>query len=496
MPAVLPPSLRSRLTPRVATVLVALLGVALRLSFLAKPMSSDEAGYLMVGGQWAPGHSLYGDFWVDRPPLLVGLFQLAHLLGGPIALRVLGMACLLVTTAAAAGIGRLTSDWRWAPPLVAAVPALLLSDTLYGSLNVDGELLSVPFVAAGAYAVLRGLAEPTRTWRRTGLWAAAGVLAVCAASVKQNMVDVAVAAAIGVVWLAWRRRWRLALHDATVFAVAALATAAAIVGWADARGTRPGPLWDAVVTFRGAASRVISEQASADVHHQALLLLGSFVLSGGWGVGVVAAEALVRRLRTPLPTDPAPAPIGWIAVGVVVWETFGVVVGGSYWLHYLTGTVPGSALLLAAVLRSRRVRLRWVLAVLGYVAATTLPATLVTSQLVQAADDVQVARYLRDHARPGESGVVAFGHTNVFEGTGLTVPYDNLWSLPVRVRDPQLTDFTRVLREDRPTWLVVDGPRIDTWAIDARAANAEIARDYRVVTRIGDWYLFRARSVH
>jgi hypothetical protein len=309
------------------------------------------------------------------------------------------------------------------------------------------------------------------------------------------MVDVAVAAAIGVLWLAWRRRWGLAAHDALVFAAGALAAGAAVVGWADARGTRPGPLWDAVVTFRGAASRVISQEASSDVHHQALLLAGSFVLSGGWGIGVLAMVALARRARTPLPTDPAPTPLGWIALGVATWETVGVVVGGSYWLHYLTGTVPGSVLLLAAVLRTRRVRLRWVLAVLGYLAATTLPATIVTSQLVQAADDVQVARYLRAHAHAGETGVVAFGHTNVFEGTGLTVPYDNLWSLPVRVRDPHLVDFTRVLRQDRPTWLVVDGPRIDTWAIDAHRANAVIARDYRVVEQLGDWYVFRARSV-
>jgi hypothetical protein len=133
--------------------------------------------------------------------------------------------------------------------------------------------------------------------------------------------------------------------------------------------------------------------------------------------------------------------------------------------------------------------------VLGYVLVSTLPATIITSQIVQAASDVKVADYLRAHARPGDTGVVAFGHANVFEGTDITVPYDNLWSLPVRVRDPQLVDFTTTLRHQRPTWLVVDGPKIDTWAIDSRAANAVIERDYRVVTQIGSWYLFRARSV-
>ena len=44
------------------------------LPFLGVPLSRDEAGLLMVGGQWGPGLSLYGDYWVDRPPLLVALF--------------------------------------------------------------------------------------------------------------------------------------------------------------------------------------------------------------------------------------------------------------------------------------------------------------------------------------------------------------------------------------------------------------------------------------
>ena len=54
---------------------------------MLRPVSPDEAGFLMKAAQWAEGTSLYGNFWVDRPPLLIMLFQLAHLAGGPIGLR-------------------------------------------------------------------------------------------------------------------------------------------------------------------------------------------------------------------------------------------------------------------------------------------------------------------------------------------------------------------------------------------------------------------------
>ena len=46
------------------------------LPFLGRTPSPDEGGLLTVAGQWAPGSSLYGDYWVDRPPLLIGLFAL------------------------------------------------------------------------------------------------------------------------------------------------------------------------------------------------------------------------------------------------------------------------------------------------------------------------------------------------------------------------------------------------------------------------------------
>src|SRR4029077_9507232 len=59
--------------------------VVLRLPFVAAPLSPDEGGFLVLARQWhvaGPGGSLYGSYWVDRPPLLVATFQLADALGG------------------------------------------------------------------------------------------------------------------------------------------------------------------------------------------------------------------------------------------------------------------------------------------------------------------------------------------------------------------------------------------------------------------------------
>ncbi len=41
---------------------------------------------MLVASQWTPGSSLYGDYWVDRPPLLIDFFDVADHPGGATAL--------------------------------------------------------------------------------------------------------------------------------------------------------------------------------------------------------------------------------------------------------------------------------------------------------------------------------------------------------------------------------------------------------------------------
>src|SRR3954453_22612441 len=114
------------------------------LPFVARPLSPDEAGYLIVGGHWHDGRSLYGDYWVDRPPALIALFEVADALGGAVPLRLLGALAALLTVVLSGVLGRVAApERRSAPVLTAAAAAVCVATPLMGGTVVDGELLGV-----------------------------------------------------------------------------------------------------------------------------------------------------------------------------------------------------------------------------------------------------------------------------------------------------------------------------------------------------------------
>jgi hypothetical protein len=162
--------------------------VLARLPLLGRPLSPDEGGFLMVAHQWSPGTSLYGAYWVDRPPLLITLFQLAGALGGgAVGLRALGAIGVGTSVLLAAALARTVAQVDGRSPRstlvttsAAATAAVFLVSPLFGASEVDGELLAVPFALAGLVAVLHA---STASRRSLSWWAAAGVLGVCAAAV-------------------------------------------------------------------------------------------------------------------------------------------------------------------------------------------------------------------------------------------------------------------------------------------------------------------------
>ena len=53
-----------------------------RVTYVLRPLRNDEGGYLLVARQWhSGGEFLYGDYFVDRPPLLLLVFRAAALTG-------------------------------------------------------------------------------------------------------------------------------------------------------------------------------------------------------------------------------------------------------------------------------------------------------------------------------------------------------------------------------------------------------------------------------
>ena len=78
--------------------------------FVAAPLSPDEGGFLLVASPWRPGPSLYGHYWVDRPPLLLTLFDLATHLGGALGLRLIGIAAVVLSVVLASRLAVAGSD--------------------------------------------------------------------------------------------------------------------------------------------------------------------------------------------------------------------------------------------------------------------------------------------------------------------------------------------------------------------------------------------------
>ncbi|MFC6344989.1 hypothetical protein ACFP8W_23610, partial [Nocardioides hankookensis] len=258
--------------------------------------------------------------------------------------------------------------------------------------------------------------------------------------------------------------------------------------WAAAHGTGPIGLWHAVVTFRAEAASVISAKSSPATSHRALALATSFLASGAI---VVLLAAFLPRGHRPV-TGPD---LRVLATAVLGWEVIGIAFGGSYWLHYLLGLVPGLVLAASAVAAYRPARRRLLVAGLAYAAVAGIVSTAglaVHDSTVPS--DVSVSRYLAAHKAPGDTGVVGFGNPAILEAAGLDSPYPQLWSLPVRVLDPRLADFTRVIAGPHaPTWAVVNGTSLATWGVDASRAQPVFDREYRLVDVAGDYRVYHLR---
>ncbi|PUA80459.1 hypothetical protein [Nocardioides currus] len=484
----------SRLTSRPALTvgMLALLALLAWLPVLWIGPTADESGYLMIARQWSHGSSLYGDYWVDRPPLLLILFSLAAAGGGTTALRLLGMTAVVVSVLLAARIGRLAAPAdRTAPVVGAATATVFLADPLFGRGAVNGELLALPLVLSGLTALLEARARPGRRGA-TAWWAAAGAAAAGAALVKQNFVDVfLVAAVLLLVPVAGVRR----LRAAAALVAGAAGVVTGVLAYAASRGTDPAGLWEAVVVFRVDAGRVIDAAASGATPLRAARLGLVLAVSGGLALLVLGAR---RLLRAPTPDG---LDLRLAAVVLVTWEVVAMAAGGSYWLHYLTGIVPGLVVLTtvaadgpAAAQASWR---RWRTRLLGWATAVTAVALVVVA-LFPVPTKERVAAYLDDHAHRGDTAVVAFGKPDILYGAGLDSPYPLLWSLPVRVLDPHLLRLGRVLASpDRPTWVVAGRAGLSGWGLTpARRVLDTFERHYRAVAEVDDMviYLVRARG--
>ncbi len=451
--------------PVVVAAAFAVAAVVVRLAFLGAPVGSDEAGFLLVADQWHPGASLYGDYWVDRPPLLLAIFALSS---GLTAVRLAGcLAVVVVVAAVAVAAGRLAGSR--AAVVAAGSAAAWCSMPWLGIVRVNGEVLAAPFVAVSIAATVLALHAPTRR-HRVVLAIGAGVCAAAAVGVKQSSVDALVFALVALVslWLARPERRRDAIDVLVGGIVGGIVVTAALLALAAARGTGARDLFEAVVTFRIDAGETIRTASTAATDERFGALAATWVVSG-LAVVAVAAVVLAVRRRDPFVVATAAT----VLAGSVV-----AVLGGSYWAHYLLALVPASAV--AAGLLAATVRPRVLAGGAAWLAVAT--AVSVGHTVVAGVDEgieaEVVGHQLHAVAAPGDTAVVAYGQPDVLWNAGLSSPYPYLWSLPVRVRDPGLDDLVAVLEGPRPPVWVVDWSGFDSWAVDADRFTAVVERSY------------------
>ncbi|MCD9197360.1 ArnT family glycosyltransferase [Aeromicrobium wangtongii] len=449
-----------------------IVALALRLPFVAIPAGPDEAGFLQVAGQWSPGGgSLYGSYWVDRPPLLITLFQIADSTGGLVALRLIGcvaVAATIVLSARAAGIvaGPRASAWT------AITTAALLVAPGLGTQEISGELLAAPFVAGGLLALVQ--AERARDPRWPSF--VGGVAGTCAVLVKQNLVDVAVFATVLVVAMRWfGRRDRSARPQVRIgYLVAGVVTTVVIASvWVLARGTSPLDVFHAMYAFRVQAARTISEGGGlAHARPRAALLAWAWVSSGLALLTVAVAVTAPRWRRSPVMVALA---------ATIAFDAVSVAAGGAYWFHYLIQMIVPLAVAIG-VLAARTSRVATGAALTAFVLAGA-PAVLQVSDVPSSSTGEQIGTAIAASSRPGDTLTTLYGQPQVNLAAGLASPYPHLWSLPVKTLDPRLTELDSLLAgPDAPTWLLVTD-RIRSWGLDTSRTRRLIAARYHRVAR-------------
>lgn len=449
---------------RVRVAQVCLAVALVRLVYAWQPLRSDEGGYLLAARHWETGGEfLYGDYHVDRPPVLMAIYRLAALSDWDPMIRVVSIPFAVVTVAALARAGYLVAGARGACWSAAVAAALVTSPALAAD-QADGELFALPLVATSVALTLEAWHS---RGHRPAFWyaVAAGLCAATAPLVKQSFLDALVFMAALVTADSLLRGRVLPGRGPLMTVGAGLGAAVPLLAvsvWARSTGVDATTLWAELVAFRVDAFEVLWQASTHRPLTRGVHLVVLAVVSGM----VPLAWAWCRTCRRGMRGSPE----HWAVSCTLAFAVAAVVAGGSYWAHYLLQLVPMLALAAGITAASDRVpgtAMRWavrltVLSVVVAAAATTTVYAVVPGVW----SEQRTGAWLAEHSRPPDTAVVVYGHPSVLEAADLRSPYPYLWSLPMRTLDPDLARLRATLvGPDAPAW-IVQTSALNSWRID------------------------------
>ena len=316
----------------------------------------------------------------------------------------------------------------------------------------------------------------------------AGAATVAALLVKQNIADVAVFACVALL-VAWRQGEVTTprfLRSLLAAAVGALACTGLVAGWTVLHGTSLRGVFDAMYPFRIQAAHVMAASDRTNANARLSVLAESWVLSGGAVIMALVVWAFfARRLR---------GPVAWALATLLVFDVASVLLGGSYWSHYLIQLVVPVAVISGLLVARRQLVVRIVLGATVVAAVVALAVTLGAPQTTRGS---MVGRAIGHSAAPRDTIITTWGHADINRAAGLTSPYPYLWSLPARTLDPRLTALDRVLAGPQaPTWFVSWG-RLGTLSSGGgQRTTAQLLHDrYRPVAHYGSHTIYLHRGV-
>lgn len=436
---------------------LALVALLIRLTYLSRAARPDEAGYLKIAQQWhGAGSSLYTNLWVDRPPLLITIFQIGDALGGLGGVRVVAALIGAIVVIGTAVTTNLLAGRRAAVVAAVAITAWTVSPA-FSTTAVNGEYLAAPFIVWSMAATLAALKSADE--RRSLLFGfLAGASGFAALLVKQNQADGLLFGLLACL-LARPLFGTAAARARKVFAAAAvgcgvtLASIGLLCVW---RGTSIAGVYEAMFPFRFQASAVKRAAGMAPFSDRFAEFGHVWLVSGVLLVMVAALAVAVlgRAQRTAVV----------LLVTLLVFVHVSIASGDEYFAHYLVqALVPIAVLAGIAATRSRFI-VPLVVALAVASAASVVPRSMFTTAPTPLS---KVGDSLKAVGKPGDSIVVFYGNPEVVLGSGMRPAYEYLFALPIYVRDPKLRELNSVVEGSaRPTWIVkwvsLDGGRLPT----------------------------------